>query len=84
MIAQPVRVIVLGFADQKESENSPPQTLSESRARRVWKELTSRSISPERLLIRSLGASRPIGLDPDKMPPDMRRTLFEVKLGNDL
>ncbi len=83
-IHQPVRVIVLGYADQQESQETPPQTLSESRARLVWKELTTRAISPERLLIRALGASRPLGRDAKDMPPDMRRTLFDVKLGNDL
>lgn len=83
-IQQPLRVIVLGFADAEESQTSPPQTLSESRARLVWKELTARAISPERLLIRALGASRPLGLNPQDLPPDMRRTLFDVKLGGDL
>jgi outer membrane protein OmpA-like peptidoglycan-associated protein len=75
-----VHVIVLGFADEQESRQSPPQTLSDSRSRFIWKELTKRGVPGEYLLIRARGTGQIPTTAAEHGVADRRRCMFNVRL----
>ncbi len=74
---EPIRIMVVGHADEEESSESPPQQLSEERARRVWHALVDRGIGPDAVVIRARGTG---GLLSGKKS-DLRISTFDVKIG---
>ncbi len=73
-------VLVVGYADPSETVEDASRTLSEKRARSVWRKLVNLGVAERHLLVRG-GRTSPSQSTVDSEPTDLRRCMFQVRLG---
>ena len=81
-MGETIHIVVMAYADREESAETPPQTLSDRRARLVWRELIRRAVPERHLMIRALGTGSAVVSDSD-LTNDRRRSQFDVRFGSD-